>query len=768
MTEVFTTAAGGGQYVIGKKRQVFPVTRLRDDEPISQRLIVAAQADDLRLASELVSHPYVNVNFIGTLSLKFRKTEVVLNGESASEVRVEFKEFRTDVTALFLAAHNGNLALVRKLLALKCKLLWSVNDGANVNQKLFRGYATTAAVREGHLEVLETLLNGGAAQAACEEALLEACSVGRARAAELLMASDMIRPHIAVHALVVASSRGFVDSVAALIKSGVDANANTRMLLQSSKPSLHANVGCNALVAAVVSRQTSVVQLLLNMGCRRDAKVRLGAWLWDLATGEEFRVGAGLAEPYHISWCAVEYFEASGAILRMLIQHSSPNLPHLGRTILHHAILCGNARALEVLLSNGTVDTESSIQTSQVADTRGIHLAARLGLAIILRLLINAGCDVNSRTGCGETALMICARHKQEECLKILASAGSDFGLCSDSGQSAMSIAGLARWHLVFQQAVLEVIRTGTIARSSNPEVFSSLLFVARANDADAMMKLIQHQDLDIDETYDAGFSAVMVAAAGGHVEIFRLLVNAGADVELQNNYGETAVTLAKASQKRDAFAEILISTKGDMSKSDLHRAARFGNQDLVQELVSKGFDVNLLDCDGYTPLMFAAKSGDGTMCELLISLGAKCGLKNARHETALSLARGDEAERVILDELARELVTRGARVKKHTKAGKGTPHAKTLRMVEARGVLSWGKSSRRNVICRGAEVGMSSTFRWNRRWKSDGDDQGLFRLVTTKNKEFHFSCCGGSEVAELWVRGIRLVTREAIFGRSQ
>lgn len=87
-----------------------------------------------------------------------------------------------------------------------------------MNQKLFRGYATTAAVREGHLEVLEILLNGGAAQAACEEALLEACSVGRARAAELLMASDMIRPHIAVHALVVASSRGFVDSVAALVK----------------------------------------------------------------------------------------------------------------------------------------------------------------------------------------------------------------------------------------------------------------------------------------------------------------------------------------------------------------------------------------------------------------------------------------------------------------------------------------------------------------------------------------------------------------------
>lgn len=49
------------------------------------------------------------------------------------------------------------------------------------------------------------------------------------------------------------------------MQNGVDANANTRMLLQSSKPSLHANVDCNALAAAVVSRQTLVVKLLLKV-----------------------------------------------------------------------------------------------------------------------------------------------------------------------------------------------------------------------------------------------------------------------------------------------------------------------------------------------------------------------------------------------------------------------------------------------------------------------------------------------------------------------
>ena len=34
----------------------------------------------------------------------------------------------------------------------------SQNFGADVNQKLVRGFATTVAVREGHFEVLEILL----------------------------------------------------------------------------------------------------------------------------------------------------------------------------------------------------------------------------------------------------------------------------------------------------------------------------------------------------------------------------------------------------------------------------------------------------------------------------------------------------------------------------------------------------------------------------------------------------------------------------------
>lgn len=93
------------------------------------------------------------------------------------------------------------------------------SHGADVNQKLFRGFSITAAVREDHLEIFENLLKAGASQTACEEALLEASCHGRGgKYIELLMASDLIRTHISGRALVTACCRGFTDVVDTLLK----------------------------------------------------------------------------------------------------------------------------------------------------------------------------------------------------------------------------------------------------------------------------------------------------------------------------------------------------------------------------------------------------------------------------------------------------------------------------------------------------------------------------------------------------------------------
>ncbi|KAI3713276.1 hypothetical protein L1987_71850 [Smallanthus sonchifolius] len=760
---VFGHSATGGGF-LPAKQQIFPVDY---EAEVSQRLLEASSSGDLKSAFDCIDDPYVDVNFIGAVSVKVRMAEVQFSDESENVVRFEYQDFKSDVTALFVAVLTGNVRLVGKLLS----------RGADVNQKLFRGFSLTAAVREGHLEIFEILLKAGASQLSCEEALLEASCHGRGGDfIELLMASDLIRPHIAVHALVIACCRGFIDVVDVLLKCGVDINASARVLLCSSKPSLHTNINCTPLLAAVVSRQVAVVCLLLQAGANVSIKVQIGAWSWDTASGDEFRVGAGLSEPYAITWCAVEYFEATGSILQMLLQHISLNTCHNARTLLHHAVLCNNTGAVKTLLKCGS-DIEYPIKTTQKDETRAIHLAARLGFPSILQLLIDSGCYINSTTKHnGNTAQMICAKYKREECLRVLTKAGADLGLINSTGQSAQCIAESNRWPASFRKAVLDVITSGTVPTSSNKTVFSPLMFAARSGDVQALKVLISQDDIDLDDQDEDGFSAVMVTAMRGYIEAFRMLVYAGCDVKLTNKAGETAISLSKINENSDMFEKVMIEftlEKGSQNARGfypLHYAARHGDVHAVKLLTSRGYDVNIPDGDGYTPLMLAARENNGQMCQLLISCGSACGFKNSKGETALSLARKhteNTAECVILDELARVLVVHGENVLKHTKGGRGGSHRKDLKMV-SEGVLRWGNSSSRNVVCRDAEVGPSVGFVRCWRNKSDADMAGFFRVVTVKNKEVHFVCDGGLEMAELWVRGIKLVTREAISAEAQ
>lgn len=504
-------------------------------------------------------------------------------------------------------------------------------------------------------------------------------------------------------------------------------------------------------------------------------KVQLGAWSWDMASGEEFRVGAGLAEPYSISWCAVEYFESTGSILQMLLQYTSLDM-HYGRSLLQHAILCGNDRALKVLLKSGA-QTENPIKTTQNAPFHPIHMAARLGHPAILQTLIDSGCDLNSRAENGDTALMIAIRYKQEKCLQVLAKAGADLSMVNSAGQSASLLARSHHWFLIFQQVLLNIIRIGNTLTSTNRSVFSPLLFVAQAGDVLGLKALLAKTSIDLNEQDEKGFSAVMIAAMEGHVAAFRMLVYAGADVKLCSKSGETALTLSRLNNNRDLFEKVMLEFALEKENRiaggfyALHCAARRGDLDAVKLLTSKGYDINASDGDGYTPLMLAAREGNAKICDFLITRGANCDAKNSKGESALSLARklqglGSDAENVILNALARKLVLGGSRVRKHTKSGKGAPHVKLVKMMGSTGILHWGKSSCRNVVCREAEVGASPSFQKNRRKKGDGNVSGIFRVVTTKNKEVHFVCDGGAEMAELWVRGIRLVTREAIFDK--
>jgi hypothetical protein len=97
----------------GLRKQVFPIDY---ETEMSQRLVDAVHHGETDIAIQYLLNPSVDVNFIGTVLLKSKTTEIVLQDELPHRVHSVYQEFKTEVTALFLAAHSGNFILIRKLL----------------------------------------------------------------------------------------------------------------------------------------------------------------------------------------------------------------------------------------------------------------------------------------------------------------------------------------------------------------------------------------------------------------------------------------------------------------------------------------------------------------------------------------------------------------------------------------------------------------------------------------------------------------------------
>ncbi|KAJ6727766.1 ANKYRIN REPEAT-CONTAINING [Salix koriyanagi] len=178
-------------------------------------------------------------------------------------------------------------------------------------------------------------------------------------------------------------------------------------------------------------------------------------------------------------------------------------------------------------------------------------------------------------------------------------------------------------------------------------------------------------------------------------------------------------------------------------------------------------FPINSVDDSGNSPLMIAAREGHADACKILLQRGADCGIINPRGEAAISLARKSSkckaAEGVIFDHLAHSHVLLGEDLSKHTREGRGSPHMKAVQMLKS-GLLTWGKSTRRNVACKEAVAGPSPSFLKNRRKVNEAGDEMVFRVLTETGREIHFEASSASNL-ELWVHGINLITKQATSG---
>ena len=160
----------------------------------------------------------------------------------------------------------------------------------------------------------------------------------------------------------------------------------------------------------------------------------------------------------------------------------------------------------------------------------------------------------------------------------------------------------------------------------------------------------------------DEGRTALISAAARGDLEVVNLLLQRGADPNVTDNIGDTAL-LHALEARYDQVEQVLLNhpkldphARGFNGVTALSKYVWREQKDAVQKLLDLGADVNAQDNDGDAPLHGAAQSGNVEILDLLLAKGANPNLKNKYGGTPLMWA-------VVFDqeEVTRRLIERGA-----------------------------------------------------------------------------------------------------------
>lgn len=225
--------------------------------------------------------------------------------------------------------------------------------------------------------------------------------------------------------------------------------------------------------------------------------------------------------------------------------------------IVPGVVACFFALAISVLAG-------SSGALAQQADARRAFLeAAANGDAGTLARLIASGVPVDTRDGRGRTALLIATYRNAVAAAKILIKAGADVNAMDDRQDSPYLYAGA--------EGRLEILR------------------------------LTLKVGADLASVNRYGGTALTPAAHHGHVDTVRLLLKTRIDIDQVNNLGWTALLEA-----------VILGDGGPR-----HR-------EIVRLLVEAGAKVNLPDSDGVTPLAHARKRGYSEIAKTLEAAGAR------------------------------------------------------------------------------------------------------------------------------------------------
>ena len=334
-----------------------------------------------------------------------------------------------------------------------------------------------------------------------------------------------------------------------------------------------------------------------------------------------------------------------------------------GTTALHWAVERDDLEMADLLIRGG-----ARVDARTREGVMPLQLAAVNGSAQMLDRLLKAGADPNAPlTGAGDTAIMMAARTGKPESIRVLVEAGANVNVKENWGGTTALMWAVSEGHLDAARAL--------VAAGADVNARSNYVAAANGRGFEGRTPVANRNDPRTEEFASGWLTPLTLAAREGDVELTRILLDAGADVNTVAGDGKTALAVAAFNGNYEV-ASLLVDRKADVNKADAQRftplfwAVDRRNMEtapnfpwmvtadpmpLIRKLLDAGANPNALVNNTprarmregsprivfATALMRAAFAADLELVKLLLERGADPKILSRDNESMLSAAAG-------------------------------------------------------------------------------------------------------------------------------
>ncbi|KAI4867567.1 ankyrin repeat-containing domain protein [Hypoxylon rubiginosum] len=278
------------------------------------------------------------------------------------------------------------------------------------------------------------------------------------------------------------------------------------------------------------------------------------------------------------------------------------NMAEVSTKALYYAASCGAVDIVKSLLGyQATPFRDLQIDTNQPTI---FHTAIETGSKPMVQLLIDAGADVN----------VLFPRFEEEGSQDAEDLAAVINAQAGHKKKTALIYAAVAG-NLDLAKTLIDL---GADVHSSEDEGFNAMCRAAMMNDVE-MVCLLADSGCEVDSTRADGRHSLHDACAWGSQQVIEELLKRNAAPDHLDEDKIPPIAVASTWGLIRAIKQMIPASSKDSISLALVYAARYGYHEIVTTLLDAGADINYQDGFGNTPLQFACWNSNSRVTQLLL-----------------------------------------------------------------------------------------------------------------------------------------------------